>query len=149
MEIFWNECDTKGHKVKVFCSDCGTMFRCEAVLTQVRKRGIEFRKVKVFCSDCGTMFRCEAVLTQVRKRGIEFRPSCLYTSVAEQARHVIELARSMLSVRKLLKTVWPHASDTAVYLISRTGKSCVAGKAPFELWTGVAFHSFDILRMLC
>lgn len=122
LKTFLNECETAGHKVKAFRSDCGTEFECQGVL-------------KLLC-----------------ERGIEFRPSCPYTpeqnGVAEQSnRHVVELARSMLTVSGLSKSFWAHACDTATFLINRTGKSRVPGKTPFELWTGRKFDSFDHLRI--
>lgn len=122
LETFLNECDTAGHKVKTFRSDCG----------------IEFE--------------CAKLLTLPQKRGIEFRPSYPYTpeqnGVTEQSnRHVVELARSMFSVSELSKSFWAHACDTAVFLINRTGKSSVPGKTPRELWTGKTFDSFNYLQI--
>ncbi|GLV24706.1 hypothetical protein CBL_21178, partial [Carabus blaptoides fortunei] len=100
LDTFLNECDTAGHKVKAFRSDGGGEFDCAEVQTQLRKRGIEFRM------------------------------TCPYTpeqnGVAEQSnRHIVELARSMLSVSKLSKSFWTHACGTATFLINRTGKSSV------------------------
>lgn len=122
LQTFLKECDTAGHKVKVFRSDGGREFDCNQVLTQLRNRGIEFRL------------------------------TCPYTpeqnGVAEQSnRHVVELARSMLLVSKLSKSFWAHACDTAVFLVNRTGKSSVQGTTPFELWSGRKFDSFDYLRI--
>lgn len=122
LDSFLRECDTAGHKVKIFRSDCGTEFECDAVMKLLRERGIEFR------------------------------PSCPYTQqqngVAEQSnRHVVELARSMLTVSGLSSSFWAHACDTAVYVINRTGRSRVPGKTPFEMWTGRVFDGFDHLRI--
>lgn len=122
LKTFLRECDTCGHKVKAFRSDGGREFDCSAVLQELRERGIEFRL------------------------------TCPYTpeqnGVAEQSnRHIVELARSMLSVSKLPRTFWAHACDTAVYLVNRTGKSSVQGKTPSELWSGRTFKSFDHLRI--
>lgn len=43
LETFLNECETAGHKVKIFRSNGGREFDCADVQTQLNKRGIEFR----------------------------------------------------------------------------------------------------------
>lgn len=122
LKTFLNECDTAGHRVKVFRSDGGGEFDCSAVLSILRERGIEFR------------------------------PSCPDTpeqnGVAEQSnRHVVELAHSMLSASKLSKFLWDHVCETSTFLINRTGKSSVSGETPFELWCNKSFDDLDYLRI--
>lgn len=122
LETYLNECDTAGHKVKAFRSDGGGEFDCAGVREQLRKRGI---KLNLTCPDTPEQ-----------------------NGVSEQSnRHVVELARSMLSVSELSKSFWAHACDTATFLINRTGKSSVPGKTPLELWSGKAFDSFNYLRI--
>ncbi|KAL7286323.1 hypothetical protein TKK_0019281 [Trichogramma kaykai] len=122
LDIFLNECDNNNHKVKFFRSDGGSEFDCKRVREILQKRGIELS------------------LT------IPYTPE--QNGVAEQSnRHMVELARSMLSVSKMSKFIWTHACETATFLINRTGKSGVPDKTPIELWSGKSFKSFDYLRI--
>ncbi|CAB0034441.1 unnamed protein product [Trichogramma brassicae] len=98
-------------------------------------------RVKIFRSDGGGEFNCARVHEILNKHGIQLNLTCPYTpeqnGVAEQSnRHVVELARSMLTVSELPLMFWAHACDTATYLINRTGKSSIPNKAPIELWSG-------------
>ncbi|GKB67931.1 retrovirus-related pol polyprotein from transposon TNT 1-94 [Tanacetum coccineum] len=69
---------------------------------------------------------------------------------------VMEMARSMLYEKKLLKTFWAEAVATSVYLQNRLATKAVTGKTPIEAWSGTkpsiqhlkAFGSISYYRIL-
>ena len=82
------------------------------------------------------------------KQGIEQCLTCPDTpeqnGVTEKAnRHIVELARLVLSVSKMSKSFWAHACETTTFLVNRTGKSTISGKTPFQFGTGKSFSSFN------
>lgn len=46
----------------------------------------------------------------------------------------MKAARTMLHSKKMPKTFWAEAVNTAVFVLNRTGSSPISGVSPFKLW---------------
>ena len=53
----------------------------------------------------------------------------------------------MLSVSGLRKPMLAQASETAEYVLNRTGKTSVIGKSTMEMWNGHAMKKLGHLRV--
>jgi len=107
-------------------------------------------RVKKFRYDGSKEFACEKVRRVLNDRDIKLLLSVLnmpvQNGVAQRENHtVVELARSMLSVRRLPKPMWAQACETAVYVLILTGKTPVIRKSPMEMWNGHVIKNLDHL----
>lgn len=95
--------------------------------------GVPCEEVCLVLSDCGiTMLLLAYVPEQ--------------SGVAEcENRTVLGLKRLVLSVSGLQKLMWAQACETAVYVLSHTGKTSVTGKFPVELWNDHVMKDLDHL----
>lgn len=85
-------------------------------------------------SDGGKELDCEAVQKIISDHGITLRIVIPYTpeqnGVSEREnRTLVELGRSMLSVNKLSQTFWQQPCEIAVYILNRTAKTPITGRA--------------------
>lgn len=98
------------------------------------------RRLKKLRTDNGTEYRNSKMTEYTRARGIVMEHSAPHTpeqnGKSERSnRTVVESARTMLQAKKLPAHLWAEASNTAVYILNRTGQSAAGGsKTPFELW---------------
>lgn len=97
--------------------------------------------VKLFRSDNGTEFTNIDVDKLFKELGIRHQRTVIYTpeqngSAERDMRTIVESARTMLHAKNLPMNLWAEATNTAVYILNRTGTSSVKSKTPFELWFG-------------
>lgn len=98
-------------------------------------------KLLKFRSDRGTEYMNSELQTYFAEKGIIYQCTVAYTpehngSVERENRTIVEALRTMLHARRLNKSLWAEAANTAVYVMNRTGTSSVPGKTPCELWFG-------------
>ena len=97
--------------------------------------------VKELLTDGGGEFDNKEVRQITQQIGLNHRMSMPYTpeqngAAERENRTLVEAARSMLQSTKLPNKLWAEAVNTAAYILNRTGPTKVAGKSPYELWTG-------------
>lgn len=97
--------------------------------------------VKLFRSDNGLEFTNIDVDKLFKEIGIRHQRTVIYTpeqngSAEREMRTIVESARTMLHAKNLPTSLWAEATNTAVYILNRTGTSSVKAKTPFELWFG-------------
>jgi hypothetical protein len=56
--------------------------------------------------------------------------------VERRNQSVVGTVRSMMKAKNLPGVFWGEAVSTAVYLLNRSSSKSIAGKTPYELWTG-------------
>ena len=124
--VFFKDDYSKYHKV-FFIKEKNEVSKClRTFLHEVSTAG---HRVKMFKCDGGKEFACEEVRRILSDSGITLLLSAPYVPgqnrVAGRKNHmVVELTWSMLSVSRLPKLMWAQACETAVYVLSHTGKSC-------------------------
>lgn len=95
--------------------------------------------VKVMRSDNGTEFVNVDVSKILEEKGIRHQRTVPYSpeqngSAEREMRTIVEAARTMIHAKNLPIKLWAEATNTAVYLLNRTGTSSVKGITPYELW---------------
>lgn len=98
-------------------------------------------EVKVMRSDNGTEFVNVDVTKILEENGIRHQRTVPYSpeqngSAEREMRTIVEAARTMIHAKNLPIKLWAEATNTAVYILNRTGSSSIAGVSPFELWFG-------------
>ncbi|EZA59689.1 Copia protein [Ooceraea biroi] len=99
------------------------------------------RKIKVLRTDNGREFINMEVNQILQRYGIRHQRTVSYSpeqngAIEREMRTIVEAARTMLHAKKVSKTLWAEAINTAVYIINRSGTSSIKDKTPYELWHG-------------
>jgi transposase InsO family protein len=99
------------------------------------------KSIRMIRSDNGTEYINEDVKKLLAKHGILQQLTVPYTAQQNgreerEFRTIMESVRSMLFDKKLEKSFWAEAANSAVYLLNRSGKSPQKNVSPFELWFG-------------
>lgn len=106
------ECERVGHKIKSFLSDNGGEFDNSKMKDILDKHGIEQILTIPYCSEMNGY-------------------------IERDNRTVVEAARAMLHAHgDLPQALWAEFTNTAVYILNRSGPSAAEDKSPFELWFG-------------
>lgn len=98
--------------------------------------------MKVLRSDNGREFCNKAMNSYLESRGIQRETTAPYTpeqngKAERDNRTIIESARTIMHVKGLPLQLWAEASNTAVYLLNRSGTSGTRDDTmPYELWVG-------------
>jgi hypothetical protein len=108
---------------------------CACVTTQFNTH------VQVIRTDNGTEFVNIEFATFLSAEGILHQTSCPDTppqnGVAERKnRHLLEVARSLMSTMNVPKILWSEAVLTATYLINRIPSRVIGMKTPYEMLFG-------------
>lgn len=100
------------------------------------------RAIKTLRADNGLEYCNDKMRKYMTAKGIRMENTAPYTPqqngrAERDNRTIVECARTMLQAKKLPKSLWAEAVNTAVYTLNRTGHSRVGeSKTPYELWTG-------------
>lgn len=125
--FFMKQKSEVAEKLQIFCNQVENLFG---------------ENIKELHSDCGKEFKNRDVECFLGSKGIKHTVSVPYTpqqnGVAEREnRIIVEAARSMLySKSELPLSLWAEATNTAAFVINRTGPSKQPGQTPYELWYG-------------
>ena len=92
-------------------------------------------------SDCGGEYDSHEFSYFCKQHGIQRQFTTRYTpqqsGVAEwENRTIMNMARSMLSHKKLSNEYWVEAVGCSVYLLNRSPRVTVQDKIPEEAWSG-------------
>ena len=99
------------------------------------------RTIKVLRSDNGKEYTSNQFTKYCEEEGIGRQLSVGYTpqqnGVSERKnRTVMEMAKSMIHAKGLLKSFWADTVHTAVYLLNRCPTKAVMDRTPTEAWSG-------------
>ena len=97
---------------------------------------------KALRSDRGGEFTSKAFEVFCEKHGVRRHLTAPYSpqqnGVAERKnRTILDMVRSMLKSKNLLKEFWAEAVDCAVYLLNRCPTRSLENKTPQEAWSGL------------
>lgn len=106
------------------------------MLSEVKATGVV---IKELLTDNGGEFHNDVVQAILEKEGIQQRFTMPYTPqqnpTERDNRTVVEMARSLMYAHARIPTaLWAELVSTAVYILNRTGPTCLDGKSPYELW---------------
>lgn len=98
--------------------------------------------IRALRSDRGGEFTSSEFQGFCSENGIQRQLTSAYSpqqnGVAERKnRTILNMARSMLSAKKIPKTFWPEAVNWAVYVLNRSPTLALKSKTPEEAWTGI------------
>ena len=93
-------------------------------------------------TDRGGEFTSQEFNTFCDVNGIQRQLTAAYTpqqnGVAERKnRTIMNMVRSMLSEKKILKTFWPEAVNWTVHVLNRSPTLAVRNQTPEEAWSGI------------
>ena len=119
-------------------SDTFTYFK--EFMAEAEKQSGKF--VKVLRSDGGGEYDSREFVDFCKQHGIKKQTTTRYTpqqnGVAERKnRTIMNMARSLLTERKLSKDYWAEAVACSVYILNRSPTSSVHGKVLKEKWSGL------------
>ena len=105
------------------------------------------RFVKVLRSDGGGEYDSREFVEFCKHHGIKNQTTTRYTpqqnGVAERKnRTIMNMARSLLTTRKMSKDYWAEAVACSIYILNRSPTSSVQGKVPEEKWSGCKVNVF-------
>lgn len=113
-------------------------------------------KIKVLRTDNGGEYTSNEFKAFCDEFGIVHQLTIPYSpqqnGVAERKnRTVMEMARCLLFEKKLPKTFWCEAVNTAVYLLNRLSTKAVEGMTPIEAWSGLkpSFKHLKVFGCVC
>jgi len=109
-QLIIKECERTGHKIRALQSDNGCEFDNTQMKNLLNKHGIQHILTPPYCSE-------------------------LNGFIEKDNRTVVEAARSLLHAHgNLPQALWGEMTNTAVFVLNRTGKSGDLEKSLFELW---------------
>lgn len=126
-----------------------TTGKIKTFMKEATNQGHIIKKVR---SDNGKEFTNAELKRMYNEYGIIHQTSIPYTpeqngKIERENRTVIEAARTMLAAKNLNKQLWAEAVNTAVFVLNRTGKSCVPNKTPHELWHNTTLYDVSMLEI--
>jgi hypothetical protein len=97
--------------------------------------------IKCLRSDGGGKYFSNEFSEYLKEHGIQRKYSCSYSPqqngvVERKNRHIVEIARAMLSEKNLPNYLWVEVVATALYIMNRTPTTTVHGMTPKEKFTG-------------
>ncbi|CAN0920234.1 Retrovirus-related Pol polyprotein from transposon TNT 1-94 [Linum grandiflorum] len=97
------------------------------------------RQIKTLRTDRGGEFIYKPFMEYCRNNGIKRQLTVRYTpqqnGVAERKnRTIVEMARSMMTAKKLPNQLWAEAVNTTIYILNRSPTKAVQNKTPFQAW---------------
>ena len=114
-----------------------TVEKLREFLATTKTLGIVVKEIKC---DNGGEFTSKVFRNEIAREGIKFSPSEPFTPQQNggaecENRTLVEFARSLrLSHSPFNKRFWAELTNTAAYVLNRTGPTGVDGKSPYELW---------------